>query len=142
MIEQETIKIVAYLGAFYGAGKTNPEVMAVAWHQILKDYDFNVAEKAVFNFAKNDTRDYATFPAVGKIVQAIEDEMRKEQAPVKEVVRAISYGWDYDQLSADAKAIISHEKYKAWKKMDAEEFSNKANVMAEALKSEQKRLLK
>lgn len=142
MTIDETVKIMGLLGAFYSAGKFNPEIMAEAWHEILKDYDFNIVKRAVFNFAKNDTRDYATFPAVGKIVQAIEDEMRKEQAPVKEVVRAISYGWDYDQLSADAKAIISHEKYKAWKKMDAEEFSNKANVMAEALKSEQKRLLK
>ena len=140
MIEQETVKIVAYLGAFYGAGKTNPEVMAVAWHQILKDYDFNIAERAVFNFAKNDTRDYATFPAVGKIVQAIEEEMRKDNAPIKEVVKAVSYGWGYNQLSADAKQIISEDRYDSWLKMDAEEFSNKAGIMAETLRSERKRL--
>lgn len=140
MTEQESIKIVSILGAFYGAGKTNPEVMAVAWYQILKDYEYAIAEKAVFNFARNDTRDYATFPAVGKIVQAIEDEMRKEQAPVKEVVRAISYGWSYDQLSKGAKELISDERYNSWLKMDAEEFQNKSMVIAETLKSERKRL--
>lgn len=140
MTEQETIKIMAYLGAFYGAGKSNPEVMAVAWHQILKDYDFAIAERAVFEFAKNDVRDYATFPAVGKIVEAIEKELRKEQAPIKEVVRAISYGWGYDQLSKEAKANITEEHYNDWLNMDAEEFANKANALAGTLK-EQKRLL-
>lgn len=142
MTKSETIQIMAMLGAFYGAGKANPEIMAEGWYMILEPYDFQIAQKAVLSFAKGDTRDYATFPAVGKIVQAIENEMRKEQAPIKEVVRAISYGWGYEQLSADAKRIISDEKYKTWLKMDAEEFSNKAMVMAETLKSEQKRLLK
>lgn len=142
MTKSETIQLMAILGAFYGAGKANPEIMAEGWYMILEPYDFQIAQKAVLSFAKGDTRDYATFPAVGKIVQAIEDEMRKEQAPIKEVVRAISYGWGYEQLSADAKRIISDEKYKTWLKMDAEEFSNKAMVMAETLKSEQKRLLK
>lgn len=142
MTSDETVKIMAMLGAFYGAGKANPEIMAEGWFMILEPYDFQIAQKAVLNYAKNDTREYGTFPTVGNIVKYIEDEMRKEQAPVKEVVRAISYGWDYDQLSAEAKSIISPDKYNSWLKMDAEEFSNKAMVMAETLKSEQKRLLK
>ena len=140
MTEKETIQIMAYLGAFYGAGKSNPEVMAMAWHQILKDYDFKVAERAVFRFAKNDVREYATFPAVGKIVQAIEEEMREQQAPITEVVRAISYGWSYNQLSKEAQANITKEHYDDWLNMDAEEFANKANILAGTLKKAQKRL--
>lgn len=140
MTEQETIKIMAYLGAFYGAGKSNPEIMAVAWHQILKDYDFTIAERAVFNFARNDRREYATFPAVGNIVAAIEEEGRKEQAPINEVVRAISYGWQYDQLSKEAQANITKEHYDDWLNMDAEEFSNKANILAGNLKKKRKQL--
>ncbi len=140
MTEKETIQIMAYLGAFYGAGKSNPEVMAMAWHQILKDYDFKVAERAVFRFAKNDVREYATFPAVGKIVQAIEEEMREQQAPITEVVRAISYGWSYNQLSKEAQANITKEHYDDWLNMDAEEFANKANILAGTLKIAQKRL--
>lgn len=140
MTKAETIHLMAMLGAFYGAGKSNPEIMAEGWFLILEPYDFPIAQKAVLTFAKNDTRDYATFPAVGKIVQCIEEEMRKEQAPVKEVVRAISYGWGYDQLSGDAKNLIGKERYDSWLKMDAEEFSNKAHIISETLKSERKRL--
>lgn len=140
MTKHETIQIMAMLGAFYGAGKSNPEVMAEGWYLILEPYDYNTASRAVLSFAKNDTRDYATFPTVGNIVRYIEEEARKEQAPVKEIVRAISYGWDYDQLSSEAMRLISEERYDSWLKMDAEEFSNKAHIMAEALKSERKRL--
>lgn len=141
MTQSETIQIMAMLGAFYGAGKANPEIMAEGWYLILEPYDFEIAKKAVLAYAKNDTREYGTFPTVGNIVKCIEEEMRKEQAPVSEVVRAISYGWGYEQLSADAKNIISEDRYKTWLKMDAEEFSNKAHIIAETLKSERKRLI-
>lgn len=141
MTKHETIQIMAMLGAFYGAGKSNPEVMAEGWYLILEPYDFEVAKRAVLNFAKNDTRDYATFPAVGKIVQYIEEEMRKAEAPIKEIVRSISYGKGYDQLTEGAKRSISEDRYNSWLNMDAEEFSNKAHIMAETLRSERKRLI-
>lgn len=140
MTKKETIQIMALLSAFYGAGKGNPDIMADGWFLVLEPYDFEIAQKAVLNYAKNDTREYASFPTVGNIVKCIEDEMRKEQAPVKEVVRAISYGWKFDQLSKEAQNLIGEERYKTWMKMDAEEFANKAMVMAETLKSERKRL--
>ena len=140
MTLDETVKIMAMLGAFYGQGKGNPEVMAEGWYLILEPYDFETAKKAVLNYAKNDTREYGTFPTVGNIVKEIEAEMRKEQAPIKEVVRAISYGWGYDQLSKEAKANITEEHYNDWLNMDAEEFANKANALAVTLK-EQKKLL-
>lgn len=140
MTKSETIQIMAMLGAFYGAGKSNPEIMAEGWYLILEPYDFDVAKRAVLAFAKSDTRDYATFPAVGKIVQAIENEMAKEQAPINEVVRAVSYGWGYEQLSAEAKQLIGYTKYNDWLKMDAEEFANNAGKMAGALKDKVKKL--
>ena len=95
MTKQETIQIMAMLGAFYGAGKSNPEIMAEGWHLILEPYDFDIARRAVLNYAKNDVREYASFPTVGNIVKCINDEIAKDEAPVKEVVRAISYGWGY-----------------------------------------------
>ena len=140
MTKEETIKIMAMLGAFYGGGKSNPEVMATAWHLILSKYDYRIASKAVLDFAENDTREYATFPAVGRIVQAIKSEMQREEAPIKEIVRAVSYGWQYDQLSQDARQIIRKDKYDDWRNMDAEEFSSKAGVLAGTLKRSRKRL--
>ena len=140
MTKKETIQIMALLGAFYGQGKGNPEIMAEGWYYILEPYDFEVAQRAVLTYAKNDTREYGTFPTVGNIVRCIEEEMRKDQAPIKEIVRNISYGRDYGMLTAEAKNIISEERYNSWLKMDAEEFANKSMVIAETLKSERKRL--
>ena len=141
MTKNETIQIMAMLQAFYGMGKGNPEIMAEGWYLILEPYDFEIAKKAVLNYARNDTREYGTFPTVGNIVKEIEAEMRKEQAPIKEVVRAISYGWSYDQLSEAAKRNITREHYDDWLKMDAEEFANKANVLAGTLRAKQQKKL-
>lgn len=140
MTKHETIKIMAILSGFYGQGKSNPEVMAEGWYLILEPYDYEPTYKAVLNYAKNDTREYATFPTVGNIVRCIEEEMRKSEAPIKEIVRSISYGKDYSQLSESAKNNISEDRYNSWLNMDAEEFSNKAHIMAETLRSERKRL--
>lgn len=140
MTKTEVIQIMAMLGAFYGAGKSNPEVMAEGWYLILEPYDFEIAKRAVLTFAKNDTREYGTFPTVGNIVKCIEEEMAKEQAPINEVVRAVSYGWGYDQLSEDAKQLITPLRYDEWLKMDAEKFANKAGEMADTLKSKRKAL--
>ena len=52
-----------------------------AWHMILQKYDFDDAKEAVLNFAEHDTREYATFPAVGLIV----NEIRKVQKSRKDV---------------------------------------------------------
>lgn len=142
MTLDETVKIMALLGSFYGAGKSNPEVMAEGWYLVLEPYDYEVAGRAVLNYAKNDVREYASFPTVGNIVRCIEEEMAKEQAPIKEVVRAISYGWGYEQLSKEAKQNISEENYDAWLKMDAEEFANKANTLAGTLKANRTKRLK
>lgn len=140
MTKAEAIQVMAILAGLYGQGKGNPEVMAESWYLILEPYDFEIAKKAVLNYAKNDTREYGTFPTVGNIVKEIEAEMRKEQAPIKEVVRAISYGWGYDQLSKEAKANITEEHYNDWLNMDAEEFANKANALAGTLKAQKKLL--
>ena len=140
MTKKETIQLMSVLAAFYGQGKGNPEIMADGWYLILEPYDFEIAKRAVLTFAKNDTREYGTFPTVGNIVKCIEDEMRKAEAPIKEIVRSISYGKDYSQLSEGAKNNISEDRYNSWLNMDAKEFSNKAHIMAETLRSERKRL--
>lgn len=140
MTKEETIQIMAMLGAFYGAGKSNPQIMADGWYLILEKYDFNTARIAVLKFAENDTREYATFPAVGCIVKAIKDEMAKQKAPIKEIIRAVSYGWQYNQLTENARQNITEDHYNEWLRMDAEEFANNADAFAETLKINQKRL--
>lgn len=141
MTKEDTVKIMAMLGAFYGAGKSNPEVMADGWYLILEPYDYDMACRAVLNYAKNDVREYASFPTVGNIVKCINDEIAKDEAPIKEVVRAVSYGWGYDQLSKDAKELVSPIRYEEMLKMDAEEFANNAGKVATTLKNRRQALI-
>jgi hypothetical protein len=101
---------------------------------ILYKYDFDIAKNAVLRYAENDTRDYATFPAVGKIVQAIKDEEAIRKKPVDEIIKGVSYGRDYDMLSGTAKALINREKYDAWLGIDAMEFGANAMAYADELK--------
>ena len=133
MTKEETVKIMSMLGALSGEGKSNPKNMAAVWHMIIGKYDFESAKKAVLNFAENDTREYATFPAVGVIVKEIRMQQQKEARPIKEVIRAISYGKAWEDLSDDAKRIISPEVYDKWLKIDAEEFAAKSDSYAEML---------
>ena len=133
MTKEETVKIMTMLGAFYSGSKNNAKMQAAAWHMILEKYDFEIAQKAVLNFAENDTREYATFPAVGVIVREIRNQQYLEAKPIKEVIRAISYGKEYEDISDDAKRIISEEVYNRWLKVDAEEFAAKSDFYAKML---------
>ena len=141
MTKAECIKIMAVLGAFYSGGKNDPKMQAEAWYLILGKYPYRVAEQAVLHFAENDTREYATFPTVGKIVAEIKAEQMKIDKPVKEIVRNISYGRDYAQLTDNAKVLISEELYNDWLDMDAEEFAYKADALSDFLKGNQQMML-
>lgn len=133
MTKEETVKIMSMLGAFYSGSKNNAKMQAAGWHLILEKYDFEIAKKAVLHFAENDTREYATFPAVGVIVREIRNQMYLEAKPIKEVIRAISYGKGYDDMSDDAKRIISEDVYDEWLEVDAEEFAANSDFYASML---------
>lgn len=124
MTKEETIKIMALLGAFYSGGKNDPQQQAVAWHMVISKFDYKVAEKAVLNFAEHDTRDYATFPACGVIVAEIRKVQAEMDRPIKEVINRITMGLDYYGLSTEGQKLISEPQYNEWLKVNAEEFVN------------------
>ena len=135
MTKEETVKIMALLGAFYAGGKNDPKIQAQAWYMILYKYDFETAKCAVLRYAENDTREYATFPAVGNIVYAIKKETQDRNRPIAEVIRGISYGRNYKQLSDKAQNLISATQYNAWMKVDAETFQQDADKYADLLRN-------
>ena len=134
MTKEETVKIMAVLGAFYAGGKNDPKQQATAWHMILAKYDFDVALQAVLHYAENDTREYATFPTVGNIVKAIKDEICRRKKPIDEVIISISYGRNYAMLSKEAKALIPEDKYNTWLEVDAMYFAENAQSYTDELK--------
>lgn len=141
MTKEQTIKVLELLNAFYAGGKNDPQQQVIAWHLILKDYDFQDAMNAVLNYAKTDRREYAQFPTVGRIIEQIEKEKSDRHKAVKEVITAISYGRPYEALTSDARLLISNEDYNEWLSIDAEEFSQKADILELMLKREQVKLL-
>ena len=76
MTREEVGKVLALLSAYYDKGQRTMSVKAtvVAWEYVIGQYEYNVAKRAVINFARNDTREYATFPSAGLIRKAIEEE--------------------------------------------------------------------
>lgn len=141
MTKDETIKILALLNAFYAGGKGDPKQQAVAWHLVLGKYEYNDAMSAVLRFAENDTRDYATFPAVGKIVEEIRAESIRRHQQITEVIRSVAYGKCYEDMSGSARAIVPKPTYDTWLKIDAEVFASKTDVYADILRRSQARLL-
>ena len=137
MTENETLMVLAMLNAFYAGGKNDPKQQVKAWHLILYKYDFNDAKEAVLNFAENDVRQYATFPAVGLIVNEIRKIKNHREGKINEIMLGISYGRSYAMISQEAKSIISEEKYNEWLAIDAETFSQKAGAYRETLKQKQ-----
>lgn len=137
MTELETIKIMEVLNALYAGGNNEPRQQAIAWHCILCKHDFNETMNAVFRFAENDTRDYATFPTPGKIIAEIKAEESRNNATIKEIIRSIGYGKDYDELSEPAKALIPRESYCKWMNIKADEFAEKQEKYADFLRRRQ-----
>ena len=141
MTKEQTIKVLELLNAFYAGGKNDPQQQVIAWHLILQDYDFQDAMNAVLTYARNDRREYAQFPTVGRIIEQIENEQRNKRKTIREIITAISYGRGYTELSDKAKLLICEDEYNSWLNEDAEKFSRQASVLEYALRDKQKRLL-
>lgn len=142
MTETQTIKVLELLNAFYAGGKNDPKQQVVAWHLILRNYDFEDAMSAVLTYARNDRREYAQFPTVGRIIEEIENVQKMKDNVVREVIRAISYGKAYDDMSVAAKRLIHKERYNEYLTMDAVVFAEvHAPKLTVELKTTQKNLL-
>lgn len=140
MTQLETVQVLALLNAYYAGGKNDPKSQVKAWHMILGKYDYETAVQAILDFAENDTRDYATFPAVGLIVKAIKTEETRRKKPVNEILYGVSTGRDYNMISDNAKKLISADMYNEWLKMDAEKFNNRMGEFEMLLQSRIKRI--
>ena len=79
MDKTETAKLLGNLSILYGRPKGDPEMTAEVWHELVKQYDYKDALKAVYDFARQDIRDYATFPAPGVIINIIEETADKKK---------------------------------------------------------------
>lgn len=129
MSKAEVIKLLAMISAYYGQSKADAEMMVNAWHLLLKDYNYTIAEQAVLEYAKNDNREYSKFPNIGQIIGSI-----KEEEKCFTVIRnSAYYGKGYDELTERSKKWISKDRYEKLSKCPESYLLNNLDEIKKAL---------
>lgn len=137
MTKDETLKIMFMLSAYYGEGKSDARIMAQAWHLILQKYDYGIAQRAVLNFAENDTREYASFPTVGTIV----GEIKHQQSLCNGIFNSLYDRVSYEHLSEEKQKLISKSRYDTLLELDYDGIiANKSKIKQEILSNQIKPL--
>lgn len=120
MTKQDVTKLLAILCAYYGKPKSDAADMVNAWHILLKDHDYTVAEQACIEYAKNDRREYAQFPTIGNILASIEEE---EKCFLR-IRRLAREEYTYNYLDKRCMKWISPERYVNLQKCGTEYLDN------------------
>lgn len=120
MSKKEVIKLLAIISAYYGTSKTDAETMVNAWYLLLKDYDYSIAEQAVLEYAKSDTREYSQFPKIGVVIESI----KKEEQAFTVIRNHAYYDKEYSELSERGKKWITEERYNRLRKCPEEYLLN------------------
>lgn len=116
MTRDETLKVLGILSAFYGQGKSDARMMASAWHALLKEYPYIVAERAVMKYAKHDKREYASFPPPGVICNAIEAEQKVLYGVRNKALKKA----EYQELDTTAREWVTEPLYE-WMMQQSED---------------------
>lgn len=136
----ETGKVMEVLSAFYGQGKSDTNRMLIAWHEILKDYPYEMVYQAVMEYAKNDRREYASFPAPGAIMQVIEEAEAEQKNIVNRTFYVLLHKTPYGDMPKEQQAICDQGVYERGLKMDEEELIARQDDFKQMLRKTQKRL--
>lgn len=139
MTEKETVKALTLLSSFYGEGKAEVNIMVKAWHELLADYEYFVVRRAIFNFARNDTREYASFPTPGTIVMEIENE----QSTYSGIYNALlndQWNGNYEKVPDYIKQLFSADQYDRFMALEYQERLNLRNDVILSLKYADKKL--
>ena len=133
MTREEVGKVLALLSAYYDKGQRTMGVKAtvVAWEYVIGQYEYNVAKRAVINFARNDTREYATFPSAGLIRKAIEEE----EAVSRLIFNSAFRDAPYEALPPRCKEQITEHNYKSLLGREQEELLEHKDGIIEQLKN-------
>ena len=121
MDKTETAKLLGNLSILYGRPKGDPEMTAEVWHELVKQYDYKDALKAVYDFARQDIRDYATFPAPGVIINIIEETADKKKKRLFRIWNGMYDQLPYSNLPKECQELCPEDFYERGKNMRAED---------------------
>ena len=138
---KETGKIMEVLSAFYGQGKSDIDKMLIAWHEILKEYPYKLVYQGVMQYAKDDRREYASFPAPGAIIAVIETAQEEQKKIANRIFNALLGGKPYEELPEEYRALCDRGVYERDLKMEYEELLEKQEEFRQMIRKEQKRLV-
>lgn len=139
MTEKETAKALTLLSAFYGEGKAEVYLMVKAWQELLADYEYFVVRRAIFKFAKNDTREYASFPTPGTIIMEIKNEYSTYSGIFNALLNDQWHG-NYEKVPDYIKQLFSADQYDRFMALDYQERLNLKEDIILSLKYADKKL--
>lgn len=138
MTKEEVGKVLALLTAYYGQGRTfDVRQMVEGWYYVIGEYDYNTAKRAVVEFARNDTRDYASFPTAGSVRKAIENECN---VPNK-IFAKIRANTPYERLTQKERRYISEKAYEKALKLREEQLLDSHKTIIEYMRGNERNLL-
>lgn len=138
MTKEEVGKVLALLTAYYGQGRSfDVRQMVEGWYYVIGEYDYNTAKRAVIEFARNDTREYASFPTAGSVRKAIENE---RNVPNK-IFAKIRANTPYERLTQKEKRYITESNYKLAQGMKEEQLLDKHTAIIEHMRGNERKLL-
>lgn len=139
MTRTEVGKVLALLSAYYDKGQRSMDVKATvaAWHYVIGEYDYDVAKLAVIEYAKNDTRDYASFPSAGVIRKAIENEL----AVPNRIFNHLRKGIPYEGITDKEKTYIGEKAYNSLMSMREEALLDYHDTFVKRIRTENGLLL-
>ena len=133
MTKKEVIKLLAILSAYYGTSKADAETMVNAWHLLLKEYDYKIAEQAVLEYAKSDDREYSQFPHIGAIIKSIKEEEKTFTVIRNYALESDISGRRYERLPERCKKWISRERFEKLQKCPDEYLLDNLDQIKNAL---------
>lgn len=133
MTREEVGKVLALISAYYDRKNHAMSTQAIveAWYYVIGEYDYEIAKRAIVEFVKNDTREYATFPSAGLIRKAIEEE----EAVPRLIFNSAFRGSPYETLSPRCKEEITEQAYGDLMENKQEDLLEHKDRIIERLKS-------
>jgi len=131
--ELETAKIIALMREFYkDSESTTIQAKVRAWHMLLRNYDYSVAEAAVMSLASDYKNEF--MPAPGRLIERIKligsSNSLSAQDAWSLVSRAVAHtDWfnpskQFDALPEDVRrAVGSPQVLKEWGMVDVDTFN-------------------
>ena len=112
MTREETARVLAMLYCYYTDRRhIDPDDMVDAWHAILEPYEFQTVREAVARFARNDKREYPSFPTPALIINGVARQDESDRKKLSGVIVHLVNNRPYEKLTPPQRTVITEADY-------------------------------